>query len=65
MVRDICLKAVKYKFRFWVKWIPREYNEIADALSKLDLVKFQTLCTQNNLEFTQFPMLFQRPFGSF
>ena len=64
-VRQICLLAIQYKFRFYVNWIPRERNEIADALSKLNIDKFINLCDKFNFKYTKYPMLFQRPHGKF
>ena len=65
LVREICLKAVEYKFRFYIQWIPRERNKKADALSKLDIKTFKQLCIENNNKYTIYPMLFVRPTGKF
>ena len=64
-VREICLKAVEYKFRFYIQWIPRERNKKADALSKLEINKFKKLCENTCTKCVECPMLFKRPNGCF
>lgn len=65
MVKRICLLAVKFKFRFYVQWVKRNFNQIADALSNLDVDLFKKLCDEYSREYTEFPMIFQRPYGKF
>ena len=65
MIRMLCLMAVENKFRFFVNWVKRDFNTLADALSNLDVDLFKKLCTQQGRAYTEFPMLFQRPFGQF
>ena len=65
LVREICLTAINKKFRFFIKWVPREQNTIADALSKLDIKLFKKLCFEQKRKCVEFPMLFERPFGTF
>ena len=65
LVRDICLLAVKYKFRFYMHWVPRDQNKIADALSRLEIDEFKQLCNMTNKKYTDCAMLFVRPMGTF
>ena len=57
--------AIKYRFRFYINWLSRDHNQLADALSKLDIVLFKQLCNKYNNKYTDFPMLFERPHAIF
>ena len=65
LIRQICFQSVQDKFRFHVEWIDRDNNEIADALSKNELIRFRALCDQDSLKYDPVPSLFVRPTGSF
>ena len=60
-IRDICFLSAKYRFRFFISWVKRDYNQYADALSKFELNKFMKLCQVNGREFNRQQTRFVRP----
>ena len=65
LLSQIYLLALKYRFRFVVSHEKREFNEMADALSKLEIDKFKRLAERDNITIDPAPTLFQRPEGKF
>ena len=51
---------MKYKFRFYVDHIKGIKNELADALSRLQINKFKSLAKKYNKTFDPAPLIFKR-----
>ena len=51
LVRYITVMALKYKFSFFVDWLPSKSNDLADSLSRLQFQRFNDLCAENNMHF--------------
>ena len=56
LIQKLCFNAVQHRYRFYIKWIRRDFNELSDALSKNQITKFMKLAFKNNLK--------TRPFAS-
>ena len=61
LIRQICFLSAKYRFRFFIVWVKRDFNQFADALSKCELYKFTNLCRKNNRTYDTRQTLFDRP----
>ena len=61
LLREICFLSAKYRFRFFIVWVKRDFNEYADALSKCALNKFKNLCVKNNRQVDHEQTRFVRP----
>ena len=51
LVRYITVMGMKYKFSFFVEWLPSKSNDLADSLSRMQFQRFNTLCSENNMNF--------------
>ena len=49
IIEFIYFKAMKYKFVFFVEWVQREHNILADLLSKGKINKFKQICNNNKI----------------
>ena len=51
LLRFCCELAIKYRFRFWVDWIPTNSNPLADALSRFKVDLFKKTCQYFGLKY--------------
>ena len=40
LIRKMVIILIKYKIFIWIKWVPTDYNVLADSLSRFDLKRF-------------------------
>ena len=57
----ICETIMKYRFEFFVDYIPSDENRYADLLSRLKIQQFKQLCNKDNTIIDHAPMLHERP----
>ena len=63
----ICELAMRYSYWFYIEYIKGKSNDLADALSRLQLKRFHNLASQQNMHFDPAPLIFERipfDFGS-
>ena len=60
LVVQICETAMEYKFRFYVYYIKGEKNEMADALSRLDITRFINATKIENRKINNKPIRYNR-----
>jgi hypothetical protein len=68
LIRIFVLHCLKFNILFRAKYIPGEKNEIADALSRFQMIRFQYMCPQAEQHMTVIPesvwrLLRQKPEG--
>jgi hypothetical protein len=68
LIRIFVLHCLKFNILFRAKYIPGEKNEIADALSRFQMIRFQYMCPQAEQHMTGIPesvwrLLRQKPEG--
>jgi hypothetical protein len=61
LVRKLVLLALKFNILFSAKHLPGKVNIYSDALSRLQVSKFQTLMPQADLQPTRIPPLPELP----